>query len=262
MLSQATRSCIIPIIRNIKNPQYYYPSRKLATKNNAHSSSTTPKTSITSLASFAGAGAIAFALTYYVNSTLDNIDASTSINNDPVSPSAEITSRAYFDISIDGENAGRIIIGLHGNTVPKTVENFKKLCEGNNLQKSLTYEGSHFHRVIPNFMIQGGDITHHNGFGGMSIYGNKFNDENFTLKHTGPGILSMANSGPNTNSSQFFICTSKTPHLDGRHVVFGVVEDGWDVVKRIEKLGGRSGNPSKKAIIRKSGVLPQDLNKS
>merc|ERR1711862_778870 len=114
-------------------------------------------------------------------------------------------------------------------------------------------------RVIPGFMCQGGDFTAGNGTGGKSIYGGEFNDENFTLKHTGPGILSMANSGPNTNSSQFFICTSKTPHLDGRHVVFGVVEDGWNVVKRIEKLGGRSGNPSKKAIIRKSGVLTQDL---
>jgi cyclophilin family peptidyl-prolyl cis-trans isomerase len=107
-------------------------------------------------------------------------------------------------------------------------------------------------------MIQVGDFTHHNGMRGMSIYGTKFADENFSLRHSGPGILSMANSGPNTNGSQFFICTSKTPHLDGRHVVFGCVLDGWNVVKQIESMGSRSGTPQKKIVITKAGVLSDD----
>lgn len=151
-------------------------------------------------------------------------------------------------------------MGLHGNVVPKTVQNFETLCKGTERHPRgarLAYEGCIFHRIIPGFMIQSGDFTNFNGTGGMSIYGERFADENFQLKHTGPGILSMANAGRNTNGSQFFITTTKTSHLDGRHVVFGVVEKGYDVVQLIEMAGSRSGRPSRTVKIVKCGILEE-----
>lgn len=183
----------------------------------------------------------------------------------PVPPQAEITTRVYFDIEIDSHAAGRIVMGLYGGVVPKTAKNFEVLCRGDTTHPrgaKLAYEGSIFHRIIPDFMIQGGDFTFGNGTGGLSIYGDKFEDENFKLNHTGPGLLSMANAGRNTNGSQFFITTTKTPHLNGRHVVFGVVEQGWDVVKLIEMCGSRSGKPSRLVKIAKCGVLEEDPKES
>ncbi|CAI9605718.1 unnamed protein product, partial [Staurois parvus] len=162
------------------------------------------------------------------------------------------TKRVFFDVTADGNLLGRILIELRFDVCPKTCENFLQLCTG---KPGFGYKGSCFHRIIPDFMCQGGDFTHHNGTGGKSIYGNKFADENFSLKHTGPGILSMANAGPNTNGSQFFICTSQTSWLDGKHVVFGSVVDGMDVVRKMESFGSQSGKTSKKLVIADCGQI-------
>jgi len=190
--------------------------------------------------------------------------------------SSPIKEKVYFDITVNGKAEGRIIIGLFSSITPKTCANFKALCTGeigkatdnaqsppkypgSNTKESqsfpLHYKGSTFHRIIPKFMIQGGDFTHFDGTGGRSIYGRSFEDENFRIKHTQPGMVSMANRGPNTNTSQFFICTVPCPWLDGKHVVFGQVIQGMEVVKKIESYGSRRGVPSARIVIADCGVV-------
>ncbi|KAL3483937.1 cyclophilin-like domain-containing protein [Aspergillus germanicus] len=161
-------------------------------------------------------------------------------------------ANVFFDITIGGAPSGRIQFKLYDDVVPKTARNFRELATG---QNGFGYKGSGFHRIIPSFMLQGGDFTKHNGTGGKSIYGEKFADENFNLKHDRPFLLSMANAGKNTNGSQFFITTVKTSWLDGKHVVFGEVVDGSDLVKKIEAQGSQDGTPKAKVVIADSGTV-------
>jgi len=168
-------------------------------------------------------------------------------------------SKVFMDVSIGGTKAGRMVFSLYDDVVPKTAENFRRLCIGDKIStrsgKPLAFKGSSFHRVIPGFMAQGGDFTAGNGTGGESIYGEKFADENFIKKHAGPGDLSMANAGTNTNGSQFFICFEKTSWLDNKHVVFGKLIEGNEVLKQIEKAGSQSGRVSKTVLIEDCGKL-------
>ncbi|ORM39697.1 Peptidyl-prolyl cis-trans isomerase 1 [Babesia sp. Xinjiang] len=173
-------------------------------------------------------------------------------------PSGKMSrSRVFFDIAIGGAPSGRIEFTLFDDITPKTADNFRSLCVGDKTVQGVTchFKNSIFHRIIPQFMCQGGDITNHNGTGGMSIYGRRFKDEDFSIKHSKPGLLSMANSGPNTNGSQFFITTVPCPWLDGKHVVFGEVTEGMDVVKKMERYGSGSGATSKEVKIVDCGQL-------
>ncbi|EXB39292.1 Peptidyl-prolyl cis-trans isomerase CYP19-4 [Morus notabilis] len=174
----------------------------------------------------------------------------------------EITHRVYLDVDIDGQRLGRLVIGLYGKVVPKTVENFRALCTGEKGKgvhgKKLHYKGKPLHRIISGFVIQGGDIIYGDGRGYESIYGGTFPDENFRIKHSHAGTISMVNSGPDSNGSQFFITTVKASWLDGEHVVFGKVIQGMDTVFAIEGGAGTySGKPRKKVIIADSGEIPK-----
>ncbi|PNW74170.1 hypothetical protein CHLRE_13g588100v5 [Chlamydomonas reinhardtii] len=175
----------------------------------------------------------------------------------PLGPPNPANPLVYFDINLgrygDATPLGRIVMELKADVTPKTAENFRQLCLR---EAGKGYKASRFHRVIPSFMCQGGDFTRDNGTGGVSIYGARFEDENFRLSHLGPGVLSMANAGPNTNGSQFFLCTSQTPWLNGKHVVFGQVVEGYEVVKAIETCGSRSGETAFDVMVADCGELP------
>jgi len=214
-----------------------------------------------SISLLAGILMLAFGTSSLLAQTLTKTPMTNAAYTPPVAPNAA-NPKVFFDINIGDQPAGRIVFELFADAAPKTAENFRALCTGEKgtgtSGKPLHYKGSGFHRIIQQFMCQGGDFTNGNGTGGESIYGSKFADETFAGKagvHPGPGVLSMANAGPNTNGSQFFICTVPTPWLDGKHVVFGQVIEGYDVVQKMEAAGSRSGATSQKVVIADSGQL-------
>jgi len=208
---------------------------------------------------FGGASSASSVCRSFVNSSIPSLRQFSAVAAQSVSKSKMARPRVFFDVTMGGKPAGRIVIELFSETTPKTAENFRALCTGEKgvgkQGKPLHFKNSTFHRIIPDFMCQGGDFTRGNGTGGESIYGEKFADENFQLKHTEPGILSMANAGPNTNGSQFFITTVKTTWLDGKHVVFGKVVEGFDIVKQMEGQGTQSGKPKTEVKIADCGQL-------
>ncbi|XP_018023210.1 peptidyl-prolyl cis-trans isomerase [Hyalella azteca] len=202
----------------------------------------------------------------YAGSTLKTADPGEAaeevgVNPDAIAPAVRAAEtlgkkggnpQVYLDIKIGKQLAGRIVILLRADICPRTAENFRCLCTHEN---GFGYQNSTFHRIIPGFMCQGGDFTKNDGTGGKSIYGGKFEDENFTLRHTGPGTLSMANSGPNTNGSQFFLTTARTEWLDGKHVVFGSCVSGLDVIRKMERCGSKSGKTCERVFISNCGEL-------
>jgi cyclophilin family peptidyl-prolyl cis-trans isomerase len=194
--------------------------------------------------------------------TNENFNNNEVINNKPILDYNDINLYPYFEIEIDGINEGKIVFELFDTDVPKTCKNFRFLCSNGLINKNKpSYQDTTFHRVIKDFMIQGGDITNGDGTGGMSIYGDHFNDENFNLKHNQPGLLSMANAGPNTNNSQFFITTKETPWLDNKHVVFGIVINGFDIIQKIENMEiNDNSKPLKNILIKKCGLMIPEKN--
>lgn len=188
------------------------------------------------------------------------IDYDHLLKQEDVVVDTRITSRCFLDISINGKPKGRVVVGLYGSLAPRAVENFRALCVGTGYRwaksgEPLHFKGTPFHRIVPQVLLQGGDVTHGDGRGGMSIYGRTFEDESFAVGHSRAGLLSAANAGPDTNASQFFITMYELPHLDGKHVVFGEVLDGFQTLKRMEACGDLSGTPSLPVLIEDCGEL-------